>query len=220
MHLQIETGFFWQNATRNDRSVKTYSFPTTLRFGIINGLEVRLRSDVIAIQAREGEDTDVGATDTVFGFRTRLLSGHGYVPTLAFQFELGIPSGSEAFSAQAVVPEFQFNAAFNLPAGLWLGLNTDFDATNDTSNDQSYWRWGAAAQLGFRPVAFDKIAVYVDIFSKMALDGDHSATDLLFLSGGLTYLLSLNAQVDVWAQGGPTDASSDFPLGAGFAYRL
>ncbi len=221
LNLQIETGFFYRKATVADRTFATYAFPTSLRFGIIDGLEIRLRSDIVALQKREGEDLDVGGTDTVFGFRVRLLKGRDiYVPTLAVQFELGIPTGSESFTNDAVVPELQINANFDLFAGVWLALNTDIDATNDAIADEVYWRWGAVAQLGYRPAAFNKIAAYVDIFSKLALDRDRGGDDILLFSGGLTYQITIDAQVDAWGQIGLNDNSGDFALNLGFSYRL
>jgi hypothetical protein len=221
LNLQIETGFFWQKATVGDRKFNTYSFPTALRFGILDNLEIRLRSDIIGMQKREGEDLDVGGTDTIVGFRVRLLKARNiYVPTFAVQFEIGIPTGSNTFTNDAVTPDLQFNATFDLPAGVWFALNTDIDAVNDMGDDEIYWRWGGVAQLGFRPTAFNKIAAYVDIFSKLALDRDRDGDDVLLFSGGLTYQLTIDAQIDAWGQLGLNDNSGDFALGLGFAYRL
>lgn len=220
LHLQVETGLLWQKSKVAGLARNSFRFPTALRMGVLDRLELRLRGDIAVIETREGEDTAKGAADLVFGLRARVLDGKGFVPTLAVQFELGIPSGSGDFTSKAVNPELQVNALFNLPAGAWLGFNTSIDLPNDVAANDLFWRWNGVAQLGYRPQAFDKLAAYVDILAALPLDRDLSAFDLAYFSGGLTYLITKDAQIDAYVQVGLTDASSDLGVSLGFSYRL
>lgn len=220
LHLQIETSLLWQKSKVAGLARNNFRFPTALRLGVLDRLELRLRGDLGVIETREGEDTAKGAADMVFGLRARVLDGKGFKPTLAVQFGFGIPTGSGEFTSKAVNPELQVNALFGLPAGAWLGFNTSVDLPNDVAANDFFWRWNGVAQLGYRPQAFDKLAAYVDILAALPLDRDRSAFDLAYFSGGLMYRITKDAQVDAYVQVGLTDAASDLGVGVGFSYRL
>lgn len=219
LRFHVETSFGFAQDESADITSRTFSFPTLLRLGVIDGLEVRLGGDLFAIRTADEQDTKVGPTDLALSFKVRFLRGAGYMPTLGVLAQLSMPTGTDDFSAEAVVPEIDLLAGWSLPAGLGLLVNFGVDVPNASGDNNAFARFVYAVALGYTlPFLAERLGIFVEGYGKVAFDGDFPSFHQL--NAGLTALLTPNMQLDLTSQHGLNDEANDLSIALGFSYRL
>ena len=206
---QVETSALYATAPGPD----VVSFPTLLRFGGFEPLELRLGSGLVGVEINDG----ASATDTSLGAKLRVAGGAGLQPELGVAVDVFLPSGQGPFTSDAVVFEARLAAAWSLPAGFGALANAGLEVASDDAG--RFARIVFVANVSYGPPGLDGALVFfAESFGRLAAaEGrDH----LLQIDAGGAYRLSDDWQVDLFSQHGLTDAAPDLQLAVGVSARL
>lgn len=234
--FQIETGFVFEKDFLIEQGhvysasfeFNNFTYNTTLlRYGLLENLELRanfqfdcyhfqelkvLESKIIPTTLEYTGDTiKKGITTSFIGFKTNLYKnnnfslgflGHLYIPDLAtgdFTRTVG----------QKIGPEFLVPAALSLNDK--LGLNGQVGITWDgmSSVPRYNYNFGVNYAIGTR------LSTYLESVNYFYLD-----EKILFLNGGVTYLVNDNFQLDLTGGLGLNDAAPDYFINGGLSYRI
>ena len=168
----------------------------------------------------EGDSSISGFGDASVGTKVHLWSEEGWRPETAFLAAISIPVGQEEFSTERFDPSFRVLFSNTLSDRLSFGYNagvswsTTEEATPGEKNTSVFADYTATLAAGLTPV----VGAFFELFGAIALDQDEEST--LLFDGGVTYLISQNAQVDIAVGVGLSDAAEDLFVGAGVSWRL
>lgn len=213
--LQAELGLPAVTLDETDGiETRSTSFVGLLRFGVTEGLELRLGAPIYT-EARTGAGNKRGFGDLEVGAKWHLLDNAGERPSLALIPSVILPTGEDGFTAGGAV--YQLNAALEWAlAGGW-GLAGLAGVLNGPSANDRFFQQTVALSLG-RSLPSPAWSAYGEIAHVVTdLDG---AADVSFLGGGVKYLLSNDAQLDLSFDRGLTGDSPDWLLSLGLSARF
>jgi hypothetical protein len=178
-----------------------------VRYGVTRNFELRLDSPIYnesRVRADGRTSTDRGYGDLEVGAKWHLLDNQGARPSFALIPSVILPTGQKGFTAGDPVYQLNVMAEWNLPKG-----------------------WGAAALAGYLNGHYSQETFAVSLgrslpSPKWSAYGEavYVTTDSSFLGGGIKYLISNNAQLDLSFDRGLTADSPDWLLGFGIAARF
>jgi hypothetical protein len=201
-------------------------FPTLLRVGLIDRLELRVSSGVYTFERErivpKGDDFGPSTTeeDGVSGFtvglKGQLLQPPGY--TLALAPRVTLPGGGEFTDDRA---SFAADAALSAPLFEQVGgtlvvggaLSPVEKPSGSIAVEEEYALSGNVVGVLERAPA-EQIGGYVEGAFRPS-EGSNAA----FLGAGLTYQVVPTAQLDVFFDRGLTNASTDWLFGGGVSIR-
>lgn len=207
--FQSEHGFSFGYDNPSGASVKNYSFPTLLRFGILDAVELRVETEVAAIESSNG-NTESGLTDLDVGAKWHIHDQQEAFPSLGLLLHLTLPVGKDAFSSNVVVPTFKVLADWGLPYECGLGVNAGFDVPAREGGDKfARFLYAAAFSHGF----LEQLAGFVEFAGSFPTVS--GKTQEHFFDTGLTWLFTKRIQGDISGQLGLNEDAQDFALGTG-----
>ena len=217
--FQIETGWlFTRDETAGQDSIAQQFPGTLLRVGISASVELRLTVD--GWQSLDvGGSSSSGFGDASVGTKVHLWSEEGRRPETAFSASISIPVGQEGFSTEGFDPSFRAAFSNTLSDRLSIAYNAGFswfteEPTPGVKNTSVFADYTATIAAGLTP----ETGAFLELFGALALDEDEEST--LLFDGGVTYLISQNAQVDIAVGVGLSDAAEDLFVGVGVSWRL
>lgn len=210
--FQQEVGFLYEK----EKSVgKFYYHPTVLsKYGIGRRFELRLITEWTTIEMPvppDGKEVQSGLLPIQAGGKIGLWEEKGARPKTSLIFHSNLPwVSSRKFRELKWLPDFRFTMINSLAESLSLGYNVG----GEWDGESRTMRWLYTFAPAF-PLA-DKLNAYVEAFGFISKGSspEHS------LDGGLSFLISPNAQVDLSAGFGISPAAPDFYTGIGFSYRI
>ncbi|HYO46590.1 MAG TPA: transporter [Gemmatimonadota bacterium] len=183
------------------------------RIGIGERFEARIEPGSW-VSVDSGKEEISGVDDASLGFKLLLVrETPPAVPAVALLVSSSVPTGDDAIGESGWQPETRLALGWDL-SDLWsLGVNAGWGRIQDGGErfDQALGSVALGRSLGSRLGAFAEIYG----FAPADLGGD----DAVHADGGLTLALGPDAQLDVRAGVGLTDAASDWLFGLGFARR-
>ncbi len=214
--LQIEGSANYALDLAPSGNTSTFSFPTFLRFGLVRGLELRVGSGLVGLDASGGDASVVGATDTSVGAKVQLLHDEGWTPDLGLVTDVYLPSGQGPFTDGAVVPDSRVAASWGLPDGFGILLNAGVDVPVDARG--RFARFVYVANVSWSPPVLEgRLSFFVESFGRIALASGHESVEQIDLGGA--FRLGDNWQVDAYTQQALTAASPDFQVAIGLSGR-
>lgn len=217
--FQVETSFAYGHDRDAGVATHTYGFPTLLRFGMIDPLEIRLEGELVSIQTQTGASTERGLPDIAVGLKFHTLENRGWVPSLGFLAHVVLPTGRDAFSSHAVEPIAKVLADWELPANFSLGTNVGADLPARDAAGDKYLRFLYATAVNHpTPFLREQLRVFVELTGAVPLR-DGKAMEHTF-DTGLALLATPDIQLDTFIRVGLTDAAPGFQTGVGFSWRL
>ncbi len=217
--FQIETGWLFTRDDTADQESKAQQIPGTLfRAGISTAVELRLTVDGWQ-SLDEGDSSISGFGDASVGTKVHLWSEEGWRPETAFLAAISIPVGQEGFSTEEFDPSFRATFSNTLSDRLSIAYNAGVswsteEAASGEKNTSVFADYTATIAAGLTSEA----GAFIELFGALALDEDEEST--LSFDGGVTYLISQNAQVDIAVGVGLSDAAEDLFVGVGISWRL
>jgi hypothetical protein len=189
--FQVET----RTELRPSSSETGQSFPTALRLGVAEHLEVRLESSLVELTYRKGEGPQVSRGDVALGVKYSLRESEGGVlPSLGFMLVGALPGSAEGLSA--VSPRGDLLADWELPAGLSLSVNAGVQYANAFSAERTV-NIPLAGVLGFTiPGTEERFGLFVDGAAEYAASGGEWRRAV---GGGLVFLATPFLQIDLSA---------------------
>ena len=192
-----------------------------VRYGVTDAFELRLGGPVYnesRVRVGGRTFTDRGFGDLEIGAKWHLLENHGAQPSLALIPSVIVPTGAKDFTADHPVYQLNVMAEWNL-ANDW-GAGALVGYLNGPSGGDRGSRYGQetlGVTLG-RSLPSPKWSAYGEaVYVVTNLAG---ASDSAFLGGGIKYLVSNDAQLDLSFDRGLTSDSPDWLLGLGLAARF
>lgn len=211
--VQLEAGATFVDET----SVQTVDAGEALvRWGLVDGLELRLGLGAYRWVNQPGADTD-GVVDGSVGIKLDLLGSADRVlggVESAVIVATTVPWGATGLSDEAWHPSAVLAASWELERGFGLGTNLGVGRAGPEGEELTQWWLSAAlsAPLAQRMAGF--LEVYA--FSEERPDGPETAT----LQAGVTYLVTDDLQLDARVARRLTGEGPDLLLGCGVSWRF
>ncbi|AKD05894.1 hypothetical protein PKOR_21770 [Pontibacter korlensis] len=208
--LQIESGYFYQKATEEVKTVRTHAYPTALfRVGVLDWLEFRvlssLRDSVVENGARRKVD---GLSPLNLGLKFKLWKEQGLRPEAAFLVRAALPVGSRAFRPDNPEPELRLMFSNEITDKLELAYNLSHSwVEGDTRRGYT---------LSLSGEVHDRLTIYGEVFGnkQKGEKAEHQA------DAGILFLLRPNLQFDLALGVGLNEVAPDFFITTGVSVRL
>jgi hypothetical protein len=188
----------------------------TLRVGVAPRAELRLTAPNYNMVRPDPFRAD-GLGDAGAGVKVTLKEGPAeagtFEPGLALLAGVSLPTGSQAFTGDQVLPSASFIAGWSLTDR--VGLTANLIWAQARSGGGTVDTYAAVGGVSFSHT--DKFGSFYEVFSTRGPSGNW---DDPYLTGGVTYLLTPRFQLDAhWGfrTSGPGDA---YYLGTGFSRRF
>lgn len=205
--FQFETGFTFE---QNNRQSKSFLSPTILtKYGVNDNFELRLITEYVS------DDTDnqkvSGISPVLVGFKVKLSGEKGIIPKTAFIGHLAIPGlASKELKSTYYPPSFRFTMQHTLTDKINLSYNLGSEWDGETPEPTFIYTLTTGFALS------EKLGSYIEIygFAPQKQTADHR------FDGGLTYLISDNAMLDISGGFGITTNAPDYFCSLGFSFRI
>ncbi len=190
------------------------SFPTALRLGVAEHLELRLESSLVELAYGRADGTQVSRGDIALGVKYSLGESEGGVmPSLGFML-MGVLPGS-ADSVSRLSPRADVLADWALPAGLSLSVNAGVLYADAFSADRAV-SIPLAAVLGFTvPGTEERLGLFVDGAAEYATSGSEWSSAV---GGGLVFLATPFLQLDLSASADLGGGEGSWWMAAGLSW--
>jgi hypothetical protein len=189
-----------------------------VRYGMTDTFELRLDGPVYnesRVWVGGQTSTDRGFGDLEIGAKWHLLDNHGAQPSFALIPSVIVPTSGKGFTADHPIYQLNAMAEWSLANGWGAGALAGY--LNGPSGGDRYGQETFAVSLGYSQPS-SKWSPYGEaVYLATNLAG---ASDSAFLGGGIKYLVSNDAQLDLSFDRGLTSDSPDWLFGLGIAARF
>jgi len=218
---QLEFGYTYVYDANDGTSTREQSFgEPLLRYGILaDWLEFRIA--LFPLQTRittAGRSNSTAGTDDLYlGLKIGLTPQEGILPEMALIPQTLVPTGSNAFTNDELLPGVNWVYAWELNDVISTGGSTQINRRIDETTDAAYLELAQSWTIAY--TLTDQLGAYTEWFALIP----HSAeTDPIqhFFNGGFTYLINDDVQFDIRAGLGLNDAAAEFFLGTGLSIRF
>lgn len=215
--FQVESSVAYTRDTDAGVTTTAYAFPTLLRYGIVDPLELRMEAEIFTF-SNDGTGSDRGRNDLDIGLKGHFCDQQGARPSFGTLAHLTLPVGNDAYSTNGFEPSAKILADWELPAGFSLGTNLGMDLpVRDAAGDKFARALYAAAFGHAIPGTKDRLRLFIEAAGAVPLksgkDSEHT------FDSGLAWLATPNLQFDVAAQVGLNDAAANLSGGLGVSWR-
>ena len=93
--------------------------------GVLSFLEVRVSADGFGVRGARGDNDRSSGSDLTLGSRARLFDQKGIRPATALDFNLSLPTGSDAVTSDGVDPGGAFLLEWSLNERFVLNATSD-----------------------------------------------------------------------------------------------
>jgi Putative MetA-pathway of phenol degradation len=218
--VQLETGYTFTHDSENGDTTDSHSFPESLlRIGAFaEWFEFRIDWNFVEEHTDIGgvEDTFSGAEDLGLGMKLALTPQERLLPETAIIFQMTVPSGSSEFTADEVLPGFNYLYGWDINDAWSTGGSTAVNRAVDEVTGDSYVELAQSWTVGHSWT--DRIGSYLEWFVIAPSSADTTETEHYF-NGGSTVLLNDDIQWDIRAGLGLNDSADDFFTGTGLSLR-
>jgi len=218
----LESGYAFIHDNTGGTKLVQHSYPeSVLRLGVFaEWFELRLGWNYINETQTTGDFRQSlnGSEDFDLGVRLALTEQHKCLPETAVTFDLTMPTGSRAFTANRILPAFRYHYTWELVEDkLTLEGNTVASAARDDSR-HDYLELGEFVALEYTPTK--KLELFIEwiTFAPHGAVAPTAAPQHYFHGGG-TYLFTKDFGIDVHAAVGVNRHANDYFAGAGFVAR-
>jgi hypothetical protein len=219
--LQLEMGYTYIADNEGVIHNRSHSYPELLaRIGLLaDWFEFRVAYN----HATDGTDAGPlpleqfsGGEDLYLGFKFGLTPQQGILPEMAIVPQWTVPTGSDEFSADIVLPGVNWLYGWDINDWLSTAGSTQINKAVDDV-DSIYYEFAQSWTIGFSLT--EHWGAYTEWFVLVPSGSDVARTQHYF-NGGFIFPVTNNLQFDIRAGVGLSDASDDFFAGAGMVVRL
>jgi hypothetical protein len=215
--LQFETGYTYGFDDDGPGSTHTHSYPETLmRYGVFADW-FELRAAFNYGHEITGPIRNAGAEDLYLGAKLGLTLQQGVFPEMALVPQMTIPTGSEAFSNDRVLPGANWLYGWDINEFLGTGGSTQFNRALDDTSGNEYTEWAQSWTVNFS--LLENVGMYTEWFAFFPRAADTARTQHYF-DGGFTVKFTPDVQWDIRAGKGLNDAADDYFIGTGLSWRM
>lgn len=210
--VQVESGY---TVARRDGGTEHAVGEVLARVGLADPVELRLAPNSYRVLETDG-GTARGLADPTVGAKATLLEpgpdADPALPSVALLASTSLPAGDEAVSPGGAEPEALLALGWDL-APVSVGANLGH--ARALHDGERFGRTAASAAVGL-PIGGD-LDSYLEYYTLRPAAPGSGAEDVV--NGGLTLLLSPDAQLDARAGAGLGGGAPELILGAGLSLR-
>jgi hypothetical protein len=214
----IETGYTYSRDANNGTTTTSHSVPETLvRMGLFaEWFEARIfwndRSERTANNSFSS--TNKGAEDVVIGTRLAMTEQHNWLPETAIQFRTTVPTGSDAFGDNRMLPGIVYHYSWELIKDkLTLEGQTQGDAARDPCG-RIYTAYASSFALEYDITS--KMELFAEVYGILPfVSSSPSVGSQYYFNGGFTYFITPDFTIDVRVGVGLNPRADDFFTGTG-----
>jgi len=216
--IQLEGGFWFERETEGGApNENTIRVPQgLLRVGLLRFLEVRVSADGYVFEDPSGASGRSSGSDLTLGSRARLFDQRGVIPATALEFDLSLPTGSDAVTSDGVDPsgtllvEWALSERFTLDANLVL-------ASTSLGVGDSRRALSAKPSFSLSASVSERASLFIEYYAAFI---DRGLGDQHTVDGGLAWLVGDDLQLDLYGGVGLSDAAPDFFVSTGVSWRF
>lgn len=226
--LQVESGFTYTHDNFLDIFTwRTFTFPTLIRFGILEPLELRVGGDMYHIRkttdhvpSGRNDFVETGFADLVFGAKARFLKNEGWRPSLGALFEVRTPTGQAPFRADGWDSSFTLLADWKLPGRFSVGTNLGLLAPKRYEVDgRLLFTCAYGVGVGYTPSFWEeRLRLFLESAGFVAFDDDFP--DLHKINTGFRFALRPNLQLDSFVRFGLSTFTPEWATGLGVSWKF
>ena len=202
--FQVEAGFLSERPVSGVDEFNVQYLNTLFRYGIIEGIELRLVQNIQGFRAPGSTINGLGPT--TLGAKFHLMEESGKIPQISVIGQATLTNGDKAFRPNNSVYELRVNFQNTLSDRIALGYNVGI------INSEGQNRIGLYSVLLGMAVAND-LTAFIEPYGFLT---KNTRTDAR-LNGGLIYLISEDFQVDVTAGNALSNGAPDYFISMGAA---
>ena len=215
--FHIETGFSYERTGEDSLSVEGIFFPMVFRFGLIQDVELRLKTAGPGrVRAEIGNlsQTESGFSSPVVEAKWKFLDLEK--TRLALLFSADLEAGTEAFRPHETQPAVNFASDFSLSESYSLNTNLGVISATDENTEKRFAQtfYTVALWRSISPAA----SVFVESFGTYSHRKEKEWQNLI--NWGLAYLVNDDLQLDVSLARGLTVETSDWTFATGISLRF
>lgn len=185
-NLQIESGILLVFNESDLSSTQQLLAPTTLfRYGIINGLEIRVFNQFESLKDQNSYQKINGISDLELGTKIQLLKKENINTEIAFLSHVVIPTGTASLSNDKLATINKLSISHQLSENMGLGYNIGYDYFGDGNGDFIY-----SFSLGISVT--NRFSFYLEPYGSIVDFDEHKSN----FDAGIAYLLNDNCQLD------------------------
>lgn len=217
---QLEFGYTFGRDRSGGATVTAHSLgEPLLRIGLLaEWIEVRVGVGLVAQRtAMNGTGLDEnGFEDLYLGFKLALAEQNGVMPALAILPQATIPTGSDRFSSDQILPGLNLVYSWDLTDAFSLSGGTLVNrAVGDAGDAMAEWAQSLSGGIGLG----DRQSLYGEWFAVFedepgGMQAEH------YVNTGLTWLLTDDVQWDIRVGVGLNDRAEDLFFGTGLSLRF
>jgi hypothetical protein len=218
--LQLECGYTYFQDDDGTSITRLHSWGEPLfRLGVWRDwLELRFAAFPLTeeVELAGNQQSASGMDDLLIGAKIALTPQAGIRPEMAIVPQMFVPIGSDAFTADQVLPGVNWLYGWDITEIYSVGGSTQFLRSVSDQGD-SYTSWAQSMTIGYSLT--ERWGGYTEWFGFFP----HSADDVKpehYFDGGLTWSITNDIQWDIRAGVGLNDEADDFFCGSGLALRF
>lgn len=215
--VQLETGYtFFSDDNGGASSTIDHSFPEALlRVGMFaDWFELRCQWNYLVQQT--GGVQSSGPDDLYLGCKLGLTGHSGMFPEMAIIPQMTVPTGANSFTANKVLPGFNWLYGWEINDLIAMGGSTQFNHQIDDFSNESITEW--AQSWTFNYSLSERLGAYTEWFGLFPHSADTAKPEYYF-DGGFTWKFTPNIQGDARGGVGLNEAATDYFLGLGLSMR-
>jgi hypothetical protein len=218
---QIEFGYTYTYNADDGTTDRSQSLgEPLLRYGIFaNWLELRIALFPVEqrLTTAGRSNSTAGTEDLYLGVKIALTPQECFLPEMAIIPQMTIPTGSNAFTDDEVLPGVNWIYAWKINDFISTAGQTQINRRVDGTTGRAYSEisqsWTVAYSLT------DNLGAYTEWYVLAPHSADTDQTQHYF-NGGFTYLISDDVQFDIRYGNGLNHAADDYFVGTGLSIRF
>lgn len=216
--VQVEMGYTYSRQDSPGVS-ESHTYPEVLlRMGVLaEWAELRLIWSAAEEQQGAGSGPNVGSEDLTVGMKLALTQQIDWLPESVIIWHLQLPTGSEEFTADEVLPSGAYIYGWELNDSWTTAGQTVLSRALDDATGEPYLEVAQSWTVGHSFT--DNVGGYVEWFTIVPHGADQNPTESYF-DGGFTFLLLDDLQWDIRAGVGLNEDADDYFFGTGLVFRL
>jgi hypothetical protein len=221
--FQVEMGYTYSHDDNAGVQINTHSYPETLyRIGLFaEWFELRIAYNYLNGHTDDpvaGRSSVSGSDDLYLGAKLWLTEQSGWLPEMTILPQMFVPSGSQEFTNDEVLPGVNWLYSWEVNDCLSVGGSTQVNRVRDeTGHFYAETAQSAAMSLSLT----EQLGAYAEYFGfypsgaiEPGVGPEH------YLNGGLSYLWNNDVQFDVRVGYGLNRNATDFFTGTGLSVRF
>jgi len=208
--FQIETGFSFENDSRENQFVQTFLYNSIfLRYGLNKNAEIRLQTDYANVKTDSVSIT--GFNPLTIGTKLLISEGKKFIPKTSFLFNLTLPYfGEKTFRPENLTPSFYLLMQNDVTKKMNICYNIGLEYDGISSVPTEF------AAICFSYSMTEKFSGFIENYNWFS----NNTKPENFVDCGFAYLVRKNIQLDISGNMNLQNVKKYYMISFGFACNI